>query len=68
MSDERPIGTVVTTIHGNKLRRFTDGWSPLEGGHWDRWTVYTDAELAANFRLTDRNIIGSTKDCHGQVG
>lgn len=41
----------VTTIHGNRLRRFEDGWSPLKDGHWDRWTVYTDDELAANFVL-----------------
>ncbi len=45
------VGAVVTTIHGNKLRRFEDGWSPSEGAHWDRWTVYTDDELAANFTL-----------------
>ena len=48
MSD---VGDVVTTIHGNKLRRFEDGWSPLNGAHWDRWTVYTDDELATNFAL-----------------
>ena len=48
---EHPLGTIVTTIHGNKLARFGDGWSPLKGGHWDRWTVYTDAELAQNFTL-----------------
>ena len=35
-----PVGTVVETIHGNKLRRFDNGWSPLEGAHWDRKTVY----------------------------
>lgn len=45
------IGTVVTTIHGNQLRLFGDGWSPLSGAHWDRWTVYTDAELMASFTL-----------------
>ena len=52
MDDQHPVGTVVTTIHGNKLRRFDDGWSPLKGGHWDRWTVYSDDEMRRNFRLT----------------
>ena len=48
------IGTEVTTIHGNRLRRFKDGWSPLEGANWDRWIVYTDEELVKNFILTER--------------
>jgi hypothetical protein len=53
MSDDKlPVGTVVTTIWGNKLRRFEDGWSPLEGAHWDRWTVYSDAEVRRHFHLT----------------
>jgi hypothetical protein len=56
MTQVRDIGTVVTTIHGNKLRRFEDGWSPLKGAHWDRWTVYTDDELAANFTLVDQRV------------
>lgn len=44
-----PIGTVAHTIWGNKLKRFYDGWSPLEGVHWDRWTVYSDQELEKLF-------------------
>jgi len=44
-------GDVVTTIHGNKLKRFEDGWSPLEGAYWDRWTVYSDREVAESFPL-----------------
>lgn len=47
----RIVGDVIKTIHGNKLKRFKDGWSPLEGGHWDRWTVYSDREVAENFTL-----------------
>ena len=49
--EQAAVGAVVETIHGNKLRRFEDGWSPLKGAHWDRWTVYSDAELVANFAL-----------------
>lgn len=58
------IGTVVTTIHGNKLRRFENGWSPLSGAHWDRWTVYTDEELDANFSLVC-NDCGHSESAHG---
>lgn len=47
----RIVGDVIKTAHGNKLKRFKEGWSPLNGAHWDRWTVYSDREVAENFTL-----------------
>lgn len=47
----RIVGDVIKIIHGNKLKRFKDGWSPLDGANWDRWTVYSDREVAENFTL-----------------
>jgi hypothetical protein len=49
--DALPLGSVVKTVWGNGLRRFGDGWSPLNGAHWDRRTVYTSREVARNFTL-----------------
>lgn len=46
-----PVGSVVTTAYGNALRRFDDGWSPLRGGHWDRWTVHASKVVAREFRV-----------------
>lgn len=48
--EELPIGTTVRTRHGNHLRKFDNGWSPqVEWGNFDRWTVYSAAEVARDF-------------------
>lgn len=46
-----PVGSVVRTTHGSRLRKFDRGWSPLDGAHWDLWTVYSDHEVAHNFTV-----------------
>jgi len=50
-----PVGAVVTTAWGNKLKRFEDGWSPLVGADWDRWTVFSDYEVQHGFTLVGWN-------------
>lgn len=47
-------GDMLTTRHGNKFKKFSDGWSPLEGGHWDRWTTYTNRQLVEAFGTLER--------------
>lgn len=47
-----PVGSVVSSFWGNRFRKFANGWSPLDGAHWDRWTVYSDAEMAKNYPHT----------------
>lgn len=49
-----PVGSELRTSHGNRLRLFQDGWSPLNGAHWDRWTVYSDWEVWTNFSGLER--------------
>lgn len=46
-----PLGTIVATrAWGNRFKRFEDGWSPASGATWDRWTVYSDAEMNEFFQ------------------
>jgi hypothetical protein len=47
--EELPVGSVVATHWGNQFRKFKDGWSPLNGAHWDRWTVNTDRQMTLNY-------------------
>ena len=53
------IGAIVRTGLGNEFRRFSDGWSPRNGAHWDRWTVYTSDELRKNFNIVEFVVIPS---------
>jgi len=50
--EDMAVGTIIRTASGNELRRFSDGWSPRSGAHWDRRTVYTSEEVSKNFTVT----------------